>query len=147
MAVTLATIRASSYTTMFNHLQTGTYALSTNNIHPSYNDNQLKTEGFPQIIILPPIVSQVKLTLSESQSIKEADVNYTIETYHSSAESAQAIADEVSNNINTGLNVFTAAGLRRVEFTEDDYERSFMGARTSVHKVTLNITFKYTGID
>ena len=61
--LTLATVRTNSYTEIYNLLQTGTNAITTSNIHPSYNNTQTIQEGYPQVIVLEPTVIIRQLTM------------------------------------------------------------------------------------
>ena len=45
MAITIATIRNAIYTALYNHLQTGTYAITSNNIYPNFNHEQIIKDG------------------------------------------------------------------------------------------------------
>ena len=78
MAITLATIRTSIYTTIYKHLQSGTYAISTDNIHPSFNRLQLLQEDYPQVIINAPKIQMSKLTFGAS-GMYEVPVSVSIE--------------------------------------------------------------------
>jgi len=145
MAVSLANIRANAYTTMYNHLQTGTYKISTDNIHSSYNDTQSAKEGYPQVIIEKPIISMEKITMGRVSPVFHAIVNYNINVFHTSAENAQAIADEVMNKIRTGLSVFYAVNMKNFIFDEDSTDRVYRGAKSSVHIYRLVIICRYIG--
>jgi len=143
MSVSISTIRANAYTTLYNHLQTGTYALTTNNIHPSYKDIQLRSEGYPQVIILTPVVRVKKGTMT--YAVRDAIINYTIEVYHNSAANVQALADDINNKINTGREVFTQASVTQLNLDSEDYDELYYGPRQTMHKITQNWTCKVMG--
>ena len=145
MAVSLTSLRTDSYTTMYNHLQTGTYALTTNNIHPHYNDKQFKEEGLPQVIILVNTVRE-KQTIGRENHLWNAMVTYSIVVYHNSAASARTLADDVVNKIITGKAVFYAVGLKNLQWEEDDYEVQYYGANKSMHKYTIDLSFRKMGV-
>lgn len=142
----LSTLRTTSYTTCYNHLNAGTYKITNyNNIHPSYNDLQLKQEGFPQVIIRPPKISVKKNTIGGD--IKEAIVDYTIEVRHSSAANMRTVMDEVSNKIRTGVPVFTAANFYPLEEPKDNYDEIYFMPNKTMHLGTVYFTFKFIGSD
>ena len=133
MAVALSTIRANSYTTMYSHLQTGTYAISTDNIHPNYTDSQLKSEGMPQVIIDVTVSSMDKITVGRNSPLYQANINYHITVFHSSAANARTLADEVINKIRTGLSVFYAVNLKGFTFDTDEYTKVYYAAKRTAH--------------
>lgn len=124
--LTLATVRTNAYTEIYNLLQTGTYTITSNNIHPNFNQNQLTKEGYPQVIIKEPRTSRKKITLdarySGAQAIYRVPISIEIEIYHNSSANAKAVADEVDNKIISGREVLRAAGMFNVEFEEDDVQ-------------------------
>ena len=144
MAVALATLRANCYTTMYDHLQTGNYAISTNNIHPNYNDQQLMSEGLPQVII--KLKAEVK-KLSADGSIREAIIDYMIEVLHNSAQNTRTSMDEIGNKIRSGKTVFTAVDLYPREEGEDSPEESYYSSNRTIHRGVLHFTFVYIGVE
>ena len=145
MTVSLATLRTDAYTTMYNHLQTGAYAISTNNIHPDYNDRQFQEEGLPQVTI-KVTTSKTKLSTGRVKHLYDCSVMYLIEIRHNSAANARTLADEVVNKITTGLSIFYNSGLKNIQWEEDDYDREYYGANKSQHIYKIQLSFRKMGV-
>ena len=141
MVISLSTIRNNAYTTFFDHLQTGTYAISTNNIHTNYSDYRVRAEGYPQIIILSPLITQTGSTMTRSSQF--FDINYTIEVYHNSAQNARTFSDEIMDKIDSGRSVFTTAKINNLRVTAEDYEVLYHGPKNEQHKITINWVGRY----
>lgn len=144
----LSTIRTDTYTVMYNHLQTGTYAITTNNIHPSYNDTHLAKEGYPQVVIWEPMISESILTKGAfTNSVKQANITYWIHIRHNSAANLRLVVDEICNKIRTGLSVFRAENLRpqRDEFISENYGQTYARPNQTIHYCDLSVKFKYLG--
>lgn len=144
MAIALATIRSNVYTTLYNHLQTGTYAITTNNIHPSYNRLQMIQESYPQVVITEPIVEFTKLTFG-STGLYEVPVTVSIEIYEDSSSDVKTVADEVSNKIITGRSVLQAVGLKRIKLEPDEAIAEPYSQVKTLHTYTLVFTATYVG--
>lgn len=146
---TLATLRTDAYTTMYNHLQTGTYAISTDNIHPSYNDTHLAKEGYPQVAILEPRITKAILTKGLiSNALKSAYVTFVIHVRHNTSASLKSLVDDVDNKISTGLSVFRAQGLRPVRndnFISEEYGSTYSRPNQTIHYCDISIQFRYVG--
>ena len=137
----LKTVRTDVYTKFFNHLQTGTYAISTNNIHPHLNRLQTIQEDYPQIIVNPPEVAFEKLTFGLGGStLYSANFALTIDVYHNSSENAKSMADEITHQIIIGQAVFRNDNIKRIETEADDLDVQDINARTSVHKYMITVT-------
>ena len=138
--VTRATIRTSTWDVMYNHLQTGTYAISTNNIFSAWNSNLANDKGYPLVILMPPSTSFEKATLTGE--ITESEVVYNIEVYHTNAQNLKALADEITNSLITGRTVFSGNRLMNMEISGDDYETWAEGSK-KIHRVAFNVTYRY----
>ena len=145
MAVALATLRKDCKDTMYNHLQTGSYAISTDNIHTRYTDDFYHQEGLPQVIIHKPVISKVRLTIDGS--IKRASVNFLIEVRHSSVDNLLTLMDEIENKIDSGEDVFVAVNLYPDvdETRPDKYDERYAGARKTHHIGVINRNYHYVG--
>ena len=144
MTVALATIRKDAYEAMYDHLQTGAYAISTNNIHPVFTDNALAKEGFPQVIIKVRIKSH-QLTIGQNPII-HAEIQYEIQSIHNSSENAKDIADEIWNKIYTGKQTLAGHNLysNKENFSEDDYDMEYYAWNKIIHTYTQTFNFRYT---
>jgi len=143
MAVTLATIRDSSWTTIYNHLQTGTYAISTDNIFSAWSDTLVSDNGYPIIIIEPPKVTNTKINLSRD-NIKQCDVSINIMIYHNTAATVKSLTDEIANKLDTGWRILSGEGLKNLDFLEGDFD-VYLTAGKKVHVMNVPITFRYMG--
>lgn len=145
MALALASIRTNIYTTVYNHLQTGTYAITSNNIHPSYNDAQLQSEGFPQVIINNITVPEEKLTFG-TKGMYNINISFNIHVHHSSAVNSRAVADEVCSKFKgDGKAILETAKLNNVKLNSETYERIPYAVNRSDHVHLLEFTGRYMG--
>jgi hypothetical protein len=144
MTLAIATIRTNAYTDIYNHLQTGTYAITTNNIHPSYNRLQRIQEGYPQVIILEPIVSMEKITFGDN-GLWEVPITVNIDVYEDSAADAKTVADEVTNKILTGRRVLRTAGFKNIKFLPDEPRAEPYSQVKTLHFYTIVFTAVYRG--
>jgi len=145
MTIAIATITTDLWDTLYNHLQTGTYAISTNNIFSAYNDKLIADIGLPIVVIPPPDVSIKSFNLNASVSV--VDVSYLIEVYNKTAASAKSLADEVVNKIRTGYSVFALVNLKRTRddwFSTIGYDSWQTAPNHRIHKVIMEVKFRYT---
>ena len=144
MAISFSTLRANIYTTLYNHLHTGTYKITSyDNIHPSYNRLQRIQQGYPQIIINEPIVSINKITMGATGSVYECNVTINIDIYEDSSADVKSVADEVTNKIISGRSVLSAAGLKRVNFEPDSVDVEPYSQVKTLHTYTITVTGMY----
>lgn len=143
MTISLATIRTNIYTDIYNLLQVGTYAITTNNIHPSYNRLQRIQQGYPQVIILEPTVSIERITHGATGSIWECNITINIDVYEDSAADAKSVADEVSAKIIAGRSVLSGYGFKRLKFDMDDVVAEPYSQVKTLHTYTLTLVGKY----
>jgi len=136
--VSLNTLRSDVWELMYNHLQTGTYAISTDNIFSAYPD---KSVSYPMVIIYPPDVKIARLTVGTNE-MQEAIINFHIEVYHTSAANVKSLADEVTNSILSGWTNFASNGLHNLEFTDTDYDW-WLDGRKKIHMIGIDVAFKY----
>ena len=144
MTVALATIRTDVYTTIYNHLQTGTYAITSNNIYPSYNDLQLAQNGYPQIIISPITISEDTISMGDN-SLYNAKVNVMISIWHNSAANVRVVADEVHNKLRTGRSVLNFVGLKDITYDNDDFESIPYGQKKTTYIYRISFSARYIG--
>lgn len=141
MAIAMATLRTNVYTIFYNHLQTGTYAITSSNIHPSFNESQLIQEGYPQIIINNPIIGQgERLTVGRANNVWEFPITVNIDIYEDSASDAKTVADEVMNKIITGRSVFCDEGFKRLKIESDDTDNEPIRRDKTRHVYTVTVS-------
>lgn len=140
--IQLSTIRTDCWEALYNHLQTGDYAISTDNIFSSLNESLISEKGYPMVEIEPPTIGSVKLTLN--REIKGCTVTFTIKVYHDSSKELKVLADEVHNQIESGWKILSSAGLNRPDFPEGDYDWYTEGKK-KIHISIISIIFKYVG--
>jgi hypothetical protein len=142
MTLNTSTLGDDVWALVFNHLKTGTYEISADNIHSSYNDSLLNSEGFPQVIIGLPRVSRKKVTLnSSSTGTYDWEIAMDVEVYHSSNERCKKLMDEVRDSLTSGLSVFEAEDLDMLELPkpkEDWTDR--VGGKT--HILSFELVFQ-----
>jgi len=120
--LSVATIRTNSYTEIYNHLQTGTYALTTNNIHPSFNNEQVLKEGYPQVVI--KVKSDLKrLTISPTSPKWISTITCSILVWEDSSADSKSVADQIVDKITSGLSVLRSKGIMKLQFEDDDDEQ------------------------
>lgn len=142
--MTISTMRTTVWDAVYNTLQTGTYAITTNNIHAAMNDQQVSDEGYPQVIIYPVTVDTTALDFKKELHFKK--INIMIEIYHKSAELLKVVTDKVEdsfwnaekNNIWSGFNLFN------LDMPDNDYDW-WTENKKKIHRATLNANFEYMG--
>lgn len=140
--ITAATIRVKSWKVVYDLLQTGTYAISTDNIHGAMNDKLISNTGYPMVIITPPKVSNTKMVLNRDGE-KNRTVVFNIMVYNTSQANTKSLMDEVQNKMDTGWRVLAGAGLKTMQFIEDDYDYFNEGEDSTIHIYNLPVSFKY----
>jgi len=140
MAVTKATIRTSTWDTLYNHLQTGTYALTTNNIFSAWNSTLASDKGYPLVIIDPPIVPFKKE--SANGQYTNSEIVFNIEIYHTSAESVKVLADSVTNSLLSGKSVFEAQRMMNINI-EGGSNNAWEEGKKKIHVIDFSVTFRY----
>ena len=151
VTLTLATVRTNAYTELYNLLQTGSFAITTSNIHPSYNNNQTIKENYPQVIVNEPLTSFERKTMGGSGTsttkLYNVPIRIKIDIYHNSAANAKTVADEVCNSIITGRETLRQKCLYNIDFDSDDINVVEYAQHKSIHQYSLNLsaTFMVTG--
>ena len=143
MAVTLATIRDSTWTTIYNHLQTGTYAISTDNIYSAWSDNLVSDNGYPIVIIETPKVTNTKINMNRD-GIKECIISLDIMVYHTKSADLKALLDEIANMLDIGWRTLSSNGLKNLNFLEGDYD-VYLSAGKKIHVGNVPITMRFIG--
>lgn len=142
-SITMDTIRDKSWLVLYNHLQTGTYAISTDNIYSAMNDGIVKTIGYPIVVIEPPMVSNTKLMMNRD-SIKERSVSFNIMVFANTSESVKTLADEIEASIDNGWRNLSATGLKNMQFPEGDTDW-YTDGNKKVHVYNIPVQFRYVG--
>lgn len=140
--VTIATLRTNLWDGMFNTLKTGIFEISTNNIHGAMNDTQIDDEGYPQVIIYPPLIKTRHLTVGRKKLEKK--VLFKIEVYNKQAETMKVVLDEVENKIWSAQDVWRGLFLTDLDTDQVDYDWYTVGDK-KVHMGTLEVTFRFIG--
>ena len=93
---------------------------STGKSHPSYNDQQYRSEGAPQVIITDIVVPEEKITFGVD-GMYRCSVSYVIEVRHSSASNARTVADEVASKFRgAGKRVLEEGKLKNIKLSDED---------------------------
>jgi len=139
----LATLRKDVWQMLYNHLQTGTYTISTDNIHGAMNKQLVEDEGYPQVIITRPKINNIKLVANNR--IMQADIAVTIMVYTTGGDTVRVLADEVNNSIRTGWRTLNSYGLKNIQFPEGDSDYFNEGSKSTIHIEIINVTARYVG--
>ena len=140
-SITGDTVRDKAWIALYNHLQTGTYAISTDTIHSAMSDDLVKTHGYPIVIIDPASTTNTKLTMNRD-GIKERPVVFNIMVYHNTVLSVEQLADEVEASIDNGWRNLAGSGLKNLDIMEGDSDWFTEGSK-KVHIRTIPIKFRY----
>lgn len=141
--VTFATIRNSSWQSVFNFLQTGTYAISTDNIYSAKNDELISSVGYPIVILEKPTVNITRKTLN-MDGVKEASVHFAIRVYHTSGKTAEVLADEISSKFISGWRSLSSNGLKSMDMPTTDTD-IYREKDKKIHVQVISLNFIYRG--
>jgi len=141
--VTLATIRNTVWKSFRDTLYSGTFTISEQSIYSAMNDKIVADEGYPIVIIFPPVVSKSGITLQNAQL--DCQVNFLIEIFHTSAENVKILTDDVENQIWRAQEVWTGLGLNNLDMPSGDYDWWTEGNK-KIHRMSLNVNFMFDGV-
>ena len=143
--LTVATVRTNFYAEIYAHLQTGTYAISSNNIHPSFNNEQVLKEGYPQVVI--KVKADLKrLTLAPVLPRWRANMHCSILVIDESSANSKTVADQIIDKITSGLSVLRGFGIMNLEFETDSDEQDINYTQEkTIHPRTINFKAIYIG--
>jgi len=137
--VGFATLRDDLWTSTYNFIQTGSYAITTGNIYASFNDKLVTDIGFPLVIISKPKVTVEQLGMG-SLPLNKISGTVEITIYHNTAEGVKTVTDEVANKFETGGRSSFSNGWYFKQF-EDDEEGADDEDNKKYHHYTLNLKF------
>lgn len=140
MTISKVTVSTSIWDVVYQHLQTGTYAISTNNIFSAWNSTLAQDKGYPIVIIYPPSIGFEKFNVTGS--LTQSEVVIEIAMYHTSAKNIKVLVDEVLNSIMTGKKVFEASRLMRMEIEGTDYN-TWEDGKKKIHMSSFNVSFRW----
>lgn len=140
-SITGDTARDKAWIALYNHLQSGTYAITTNNIHSAMSDDLVKTEGYPLVIIEPASTTNTKLTMNRD-GIKERPITFNIMVYENTVILVEQLADEVEASIDNGWRNLAGSGLKNLEILEGDSDWFTEGTK-KVHIRSIPLKFRY----
>jgi hypothetical protein len=106
------------------------------------NDKLSTSTGYPIVIVSPPIIGRVKMTMDGL--LTETTGNMLISVYHTSSQNVKAVMDEVENSIWSGRSVFSAVGMKNIEIEPGDSD-SWTEGNKKKHILTTNFNFNYRG--
>lgn len=143
-AITLATVRTNAFTEIFDTLQTDN-AITSNNIHSSYNNKQTIKEGYPQIIVNEPDVQFVKIGMGGVNSnnitaLYRIPFRIRIDVYEDSAADVKTVADEVTEKIIGFRDTLRTSNIWNIQFDFDDHEVVEYHQDKSIHIYHLFFT-------
>ena len=138
MTISLTNLDDNLWNIMYNHLQTGTYAISTDNIHGAMNDVQIDSEGYPQVIILTPKYELSKITMDGKHT--QLDVNFNVQVFHTNGENIKLLFGEIVGKILSGESVFLAEGLSQMKIISGTHDYYTTGNK-KIHYMTKDFNF------
>jgi hypothetical protein len=144
--VTLETLRSTLYTLLYNHLKTGTYAITnSDNIFPTHKEDQIDQYGYPEVVIIQPKIGNI--SQNRFGGVSGADVSYSIEIREDNSADAKTTSDEIQHKVEqkTARQIFRDAGLTDYNFDGDDYNPEYGMSHNTIHLTTLNFSFKFIG--
>lgn len=141
--VTFATLRNNLWLAVNNTLESGTFAISTGNIHSAMNDAQIDSEGYPQVIVHKPTFDRDGLDLSNTSI--DCGTTFFVQIFHTTSASAGTLADEVENKFWIAQEVWDGLGLRGLETVSVDNDFYTTGGK-KVHVVSFNAKFIFTEV-
>jgi len=140
-SITGDTVRDKAWIALYNHLQTGTYAISTDTIHSAMSDDLVKSHGYPIVIIEPASTSNVKLMMNRD-GIKERPITFNIMVYENTVIKVEQLADEVEASLDNGWRNLAGSGLKNLEILEGDSDWFTEGSK-KVHIRSIPVKFRY----
>ena len=142
----ISTIRTDIYAAFYATLATTTATKITNasNVHPSFNNRQVITEGYPQVIVHEPTILTRRLTIggtgSDTTALYNLPFSISVDIHHSSSASAKSVADECYNSILSGKETLRSSNnLYDINFNEDNVKVIEYTQKKSNHIYTLNV--------
>jgi len=108
-SITGDTVRDKAWIALYNHLQTGTYAISTDTIHSAMSDDLVKSHGYPIVIIEPASTSNVKLMMNRD-GIKERPITFNIMVYENTVIKGPAVIGKNCKIKNAYIGPYTSIG-------------------------------------
>lgn len=139
----LSTLRDNSFTTMQSVLEDETDGLSTSNIHSSYNDRLMKSEGYPQVIINQPDID--RSTIDFNNSLRNCIITLEVEVRHSSAENLRKMMDEVNDTVKAQLGTFRTAGFELEDEPGDEFNKLRYAPQKTQHIGLVRFEFRFVG--
>mgnify|MGYP001558844918 CR=1 FL=1 len=137
-SVARATIRTDVWDKVYTYLQT-TNPISTNNIFSAWNDNLVRDNSYPIVVIEPPLISFDKFSLNGR--FTSHDIKIAIEIYQNTAETIKSLTDEVTAKLLEGRETFAGDGLTNLTIEEGDYD-TWRDGNKKVHRMTITVSFK-----
>lgn len=142
VTVALSTIADNIWQSLYDHLQVGTYAISTSNIFSAYPDSTESDVDYPIVIIHSPVVETHSAVVN--RTYWESAITVDIDVYHHKAINAKQMADEIRYALINGRNALSEAGLKNMAFPEGDYDMWIEGNKKK-HIATVPVTFRWVG--
>jgi len=139
---TIQNLTTDIWKSVYDVLQTGTYAISTDNIYSAYNDELIKDVGYPVVIIRVPNVTMEKQTITGKKI--QAEITVVIDVYHNSSKNMKVIVDEIMYAFKNARTEFVADNLYRVNVDTTDSDFWTDGMKT-IHIYTISVTMRYVG--
>ena len=143
--VSFTNLLTNSWDNLYALLQTGTYALTTNNIYGFWNDKLAKNVTLPIVVIRKPLVSVTRRTIASG--VRQAELSFLIGVYHTTDANCKAVMDEVMSALTNqdALNVFAGNQMYvdDKEYITPGDTRIFSTNKKKIHVTEVNVNFVF----
>jgi len=133
------TLSTNVWDAVYTYIQT-TNPISTNNIFSAYNSTLAASNGYPLVIIYPPLVPYDKLSVNGFYT--NSEISILIEIYHTSAQNVKAVKDEVVAKLLAGRHTLSGQGFKRMNLSAGGYDFWTEGEK-KIHRLSFDVTFTY----
>jgi len=133
------TLRTDSWDKVYAYLQT-TNPISTSNIFSAFNSRLLADNGYPLVIIHPPLVSYDRMNVTGA--LTSSEINMLIEVYENTSAKVKALADNVTTKLIAGKDVFSSDGLKRMNIEQGSFD-TWQDGKKKVHRMGFTISFRF----
>jgi hypothetical protein len=121
-------------------LQTGAFAITTNNIFSAWNSTLANDKGYPLVILDPPSANLNKLSANGAFIQSRAVVNCRV--YHTSSQNVKAVRDEIVSKLLAARKFLAGKRLLRLNIEDGDYDVWSEGNKR-IHRLSFGIIFFY----
>jgi hypothetical protein len=154
--VTTSTLRNNLWNSFVYTITNGSFAISnlltdsfgnlvnaSTHIHSAMNDTLISSEGYPQIIVYPPVIGRKGITIDDTQI--DGSINIMIEIYHSYSEGLMRLTDDIEDKIWKAMECWNGLGLYGLDMPNSSNDWWTEGNK-KIHRMTINCNFQFDGV-